>query len=272
MKKLLTTACLATLALFASAQDNNVKVNLLNLTYGDVRLGYERVLNENLSLQGNLGFLIPRKIPTAFFDEEALEAEYGGRIDLGSKLTGYNLSLELRWYPGSKGAPRGFYLAPFFKHNSWSVNVTSGFEYDVTQQEYEDELDAGEKENAYPIVDGNPAAGYTVATTGQFTGTFKQTGGGLMFGYQWLVSDKVSIDFNFFGLGVESDRVILDLETNARNVDFNEWEAEIQEGSQDFADFGVDIETEVRTNGIGIKTSSFLLPMPRFGFSVGYAF
>lgn len=272
MKRLLLTLCSLSIVYIINAQDNNVKLNLLNATYGDLRLGYERVLNDNLTVQGNIGYLIPRKVPTAFFDEETIEAEYGGNIDLSSKITGYNVSLELRYYPGSKGAPRGFYLAPYFKHNNWNINVVSAFSYDISQADFENELTAGEQENATPIDPSDLSQGYTLSTSGTFNGKFKQTGGGLMLGYQWLVSDKISIDFNFFGLGIESDRVLLDLKTDAKNVDFQQWETEIQQGSEEFANFGVDIETDVRADGIGIKTSSFILPMPRFGFSIGYAF
>ena len=47
---------------------------------------------------------------------------------------------------------------------------------------------------------------------------------------------------------------------------------EIKADSEDFSDFGVDVETEVETDEIIIKTSPFTLPQFRFRFSIGYAF
>ena len=268
MKKLLLTMLAASLLFGANAQDNNVKINLLNLTYGDVRLGYERVLNENLTVQGNIGFLIPRKVPVAFFDESAVE-DYGGTVDIKNRLTGYNLSLELRYYPGSKGAPRGFYLAPYFKHNSWNALVSADFSYDATQLEYND-LSAAQQETAV-YNSSNSARPWELDVTGEFRGKIKQTGGGIMLGYQWLINDQFSIDFNFFGLGVESDKVILNLKTDAVDVDYKEWGTDIEEGTQDFPQFG-DVTVDVDTDEITVKLGPILLPSPRFGLSFGYAF
>lgn len=270
MKKILLTIFAASMFIGVNAQDNNVKINLMNVVaMGDVRLGYERVINENLTVQGNLGFLVPRKVPTFFFDEEAVEAEYGGEIEFGSKATGYNLSFELRYYPGSKGAPRGFYLAPYLKHNHWGINVDAGFRYDVTAVQYAD-LTTDQQATAVPSAD--PFKPYTLTATGYYKGAFNQTGGGLMLGYQWLVSDKVSIDWNFFGLGIESDIVKLSLSTDAPDVDYQDWAEELDLATQSNSDFPVDVIVEVESDEIKIKTSRFILPMPRFGFSVGYAF
>lgn len=268
MKKILLTLIAGSMVLLTLAQDNNVKINFLNLTYGDVRLGYERALNENLSVQGNIGFLIPRKVPGVFFDESAVE-DYGGTVDIKNRLTGYNLSLELRYYPGSKGAPKGFYLAPYFKHNSWNALVSADFSYDATQAEYDD-LSPAQQETAVYNSD-NGSRPWQLDVTGEFTGKIKQTGGGIMLGYQWLVNDKVSIDFNFFGLGVESDKVILGLKTDAVDVDYTEWEKDIKEGTQDFTQFG-DVDIKVESDEIKVSLGPILLPSPRFGLSFGYAF
>lgn len=270
MKKLLLGLSMSFCMLSTIAQDNNVKLNLLNVTYGDLRFGYERTLNENLSLQANIGVLIPRKLPVDVFDEESLEAEYGGGIDLSSKVGGTNFSFELRYYPGSKGAPRGFYLAPYFKHNHWKLEMGSVFEYDVTESQFQD-LTPNQQATATPSND--PTRPYHLQAEGIFTGVFNQTGGGLMLGYQWLINDKISIDFNFFGLGVESDIVKLNLTTaGVDDIDYEEWGADIEDGAQEFADFGVDVEVDVQSDQIDIETSRFILPSPRFGLSVGYAF
>lgn len=89
----------------ASAQDNNLNVittSLSNLIVVTPTLYYERVLGEKIS--GKMGAYY-----TLFKVED-------------TKMSGLGLMPEFRFYPGQKGAPRGFYLAPFAKYSNWSLS------------------------------------------------------------------------------------------------------------------------------------------------------
>lgn len=271
MKKLALAIATSFIALGTFAQDNNIKLNLLNLvnpiTLGDLRLGYERKLTDNMTAQANVGLFIPRKLPTVFFDEDAVE-DYGGTVDVENRLSGYNFSLELRFYPGEKEAPRGFYLAPYLKYNRWNALVSTSFDYEATDEEYADLTVAQQKT---VTSSGNPDRPHLLEATGEFKGGISQAGGGLMIGYQWVINDQISIDWNFFGLGVESVSSDLTLTTDAVDVDYLEWKAEIEEGTEDFADFA-DVEVEAKSDEINVKFGPFLVPSPRIGFSIGYTF
>ncbi len=89
------------------AQDNKknvVTLSLSNLVIITPTLYYERAIGEKTSLQ--LG---------AYYT--ALE-----RNDV--KFAGLGVIPEFRFYPGSYGAPRGFYFAPFAKYQNYSLSTT----------------------------------------------------------------------------------------------------------------------------------------------------
>jgi hypothetical protein len=126
MKKSILFGFVAVFALKAVAQENNLKINLLNAGYGEIRLGYERVLKEKRSLQVNFGMLVPRQLPNYLYDEQLVE-DYGGTIDLVNRITGFAGSLEYRMYAGKKDTPRGLYFAPYLKFNRYAVSTSASF-------------------------------------------------------------------------------------------------------------------------------------------------
>jgi hypothetical protein len=211
--------------------------------------------------------MIPRKVPNVLFDESEVE-DYGGTVEIKNKLSGFSFSGEYRFYTSSsKDSPRGFYFAPFLKYNKYSMDISAGFDYDATKAEYDD-LTPEQQATADKINSDL----YRLEVTGNFHGHLRQFGGGVMIGYQWLIADKISIDFNFFGIGVEADAVVFDLSSDAIDVDYEEWSNEIEAEVKDASFYGGDkIQVTAESDKVKVK-APFIMFMPRVGFSIGYAF
>lgn len=247
------------------SQSNTIKISLLPTAWGEIRGSYEHAVNKNQSIQVNFGYVVPNTIPNFIYDESEVE-DYGGSVDIKNKLSGFTVSGEYRFYTSSsKDAPRGFYFAPYFKYNKYNAETSAGFDYDLTAEEYNN-LEPEQQEVATPN-----GLGYTLEVTGDFDANMRQMGGGVMIGYQWLISDVVALDFNFFGLGVDSYLFNFDLSTEDVDVDYTRWGEEIKEELEDFTLIGEDIQVTPEQDRIRVR-APFVLPNIRFSISLGVAF
>lgn len=265
MKKILIiiTVIVATSNLFA--QNSVVKLHLLQLAYGELRLGYEFVTNEHQSLVINAGLLIPREVPFGLYDESNIES-YGGAVEILNKVSGISFSGEYRFYTGKKESPRGFYVAPYLKYNRYSLKTSTTVNYSLANQEFID-LDPIYKDAATGLL-----GSYNIDVTGSIKGTFRQFGVGAQLGYQWLIKDRVSIDFYFFGIGVESDAIVVEIKSETIPVDYTKWAEEIKPEVEDFVStIGVDADVTVKSDAVQVKVP-FVLPSLRGGLSIGFAF
>ncbi len=89
------------------AQENKknvVTLSLTNLCILTPTLYYERVIGGKTSLQ--------------------LGGYYTGAKASDVKFSGLGIIPEFRFYPGSYGAPGGFYCAPFVKYQNYSISTT----------------------------------------------------------------------------------------------------------------------------------------------------
>lgn len=241
------------------AQKNNFKVNLVPAVWGEIRLGYERVLGENQSFQLNFGMMVPHELPTFIYDEADVE-DYGGTADLQNKISGFSVSGEYRFYTSSsKDAPRGFYVAPFLKYNKYKIETSAGFGYEATVEEY---LDLTPEQQETATFNG---LGYDLDVTGNFDAELRQMGLGLMIGYQWLIADRISIDWTFFGLGVDSYLFEVDISTEEIDVDYQEWGNEIEEEVKEFDYIGDKTDVTVYSDKVSVK-APFVLPNFKFAF------
>lgn len=229
------------------AQDNNIKLNLVSLPLGIVMPQYERVLTPRFSLQLGLGLSPNKKIPKFtqnLIDDYVDNTSEGNASDNGMKTffeelkyTTIILTPEARYFvSGKKGAPRGLYLGAFLRytrHNGTSV--------------YPEERDNGE------IVD--------------FDGTLTSNsfGGGVNLGIQWMIQDKISIDWNIIGLGINTTKMELLIESENMTPD----DVESIKGTLT-EEYG-ELEVEAGNDFVrGVYTG--LLPILRFSLSIGYAF
>ena len=127
-------ACTLFYAYPVKAQQNVVKMNFLSLIVKTFNVSYERVIDENNSFQ--LGVL------------------YTGAKIGDTKLTGFGITPEYRFYLSETEAPNGVYVAPYLRYNNL---------------ELKDELSTSEA-------------------------TLSSIGGGLIIGKHWIFKEKVSFD------------------------------------------------------------------------------
>ncbi len=98
-------------------------------------------------------------------------------------------------------------------------------------------------------------------------------GAGVNLGVQWLVADRISIDWHLFSLGYGSGRLNLNYATD--DPDFSAQEAidEINEQLVDIPGGIQEIADVISDNtSLSAKTPPFGLFRLRFGLSIGYAF
>jgi hypothetical protein len=122
-------------------KENVLTLSITNLALVTPTLYYERVVGEKTSLQ--------------------LGAYYTGAKSSGVKFGGLGIIPEFRFYPGGKGAPRGFYIAPFLKYQNYSIS-----------------------KNVDDLILGTYDAKATLTAIG----------GGLIIGNQFIIGDVVALD------------------------------------------------------------------------------
>jgi hypothetical protein len=228
---------MALLSLTVSAQKKNViRTNISDPFYGAYNLSYERVVNQNQSVNLKLGYFKPTTSflidPTDFSTKDFTVLGIGG---------GLQTSFEYRFYTGAKDAPKGFYVAPYARYLSLKGYFT-------------DDID-----NTFFNVDGSLNLG----------------GIGVQLGAQWLIKDIVSIDFSFFGAGVDYVMPKLVYETALPAIrstyPYANIEPDVRDVVDDVSYFDNKLTTKVNKENLIARLPMFL-PAFRFGLSVGIAF
>lgn len=135
-EKLLLVCLSAALSLAAgqvNAQKNGAKINVLSPFALTGSFFYERVLNEQMSVQ--------------------LGAFFTGYSFFGTRFGGYGLTPEFRYY-FSGDAPKGAFVAPYYRYQSFDVRIRGIAEL----------------------------------------ASYSQNGGGILVGKQWIIMDLVSLE------------------------------------------------------------------------------
>ncbi len=270
MKKTLLLS-LNMILLFSSlnlrAQQHNVKLDLSSLTSTELRLNYEFLINEKSSVVVIAGTMIPHKIPGLIYNTSVLEAEYGGDISLENRFSGFTLGAQFRFYTKAE-AQEGFYLAPYLKYHKYSISTSALFSDNITEAQYQD-LNEAEKEHATFQSTNN----YLYKNTGILEGSLSRFGGGLALGYQWILNDVVSIDWTFFGLGIEQLNASMEVSANSENYspDYQEWADEIDAEAQEFFFIGEKLDIDVQEDRIKVSYP-FIFPLPYASLTIGYCF
>ncbi|PCH69254.1 MAG: hypothetical protein COC01_01815 [Bacteroidetes bacterium] len=217
------------------AQQNVVKLNLTSLALMNPSLIYERALNENMSVNLHIQYLLPRGLPSLSFASEDTSVQFSS-----FKMSGISVVPEFRMYLSSeKEAPRGFYIAPYFRYSNYGA--TSTYAYDEDSCTNRAMLDT--KFNISYI------------------------GGGLTIGAHWLINDKVSVDWWFVGFGygtvTSTVRVTGELQCDTYEQVRGSYETEVSDYGNVTTSVGSDFAQVVIKRG---------LPGVRGGISIGYAF
>lgn len=167
--------------LFVVAQDNVVaaypkniiKTNPFSDITGGLNLSYERMMTDygglNVSLKGN--FIAP-------FSGIITNTDYFGII-IQEKPTFRRIATNVayRFYSKKKAGPRGFYAQPYLSYDYFNFSVNTDYTGD--------------------IYGTNKTVNADVALN------VHRVGAGVQLGAQWLIKDKISIDWSFFGLGLD---------------------------------------------------------------------
>ncbi|MGF1637698.1 MAG: DUF3575 domain-containing protein [Cyclobacteriaceae bacterium] len=169
MKKLILSFAILTCSLavpqMTLAQENNVKINIFSPLLRTLNLQYERALNENSSFQ--LGFF------------------YTGASIQDTRLSGFGITPEYRFYLSETDAPEGFYLAPYLRYSSLTGTA--------------------------PTINNNGNEVDAKATVSSF-------GGGLVIGKQWIFKERIVLNI-FAGPSYSSSSADYD-SGNEDNFDF----------------------------------------------------
>ncbi len=234
MKKLLLGIFIFS-SLAANAQENIIKLNVLGLALGNIGVQYERTIGEHSSLALGVSYLPTRSLPQFIIDEDTTNS-------LKSlAFSGWTFTPEYRYYFSGK-APKGFYVAPYFRYSTFSVD-----EIDITYT--------------------STATGFEVKVPAD--GTFKGSTLGLMVGSQWLLGEHMTLDWWILGVGFGSQKAEVTALGSFSPTD-------IQDINNELADIDEEIpgsmDYNVTPNSVYIKYDPEMPGFRGFGLCLGYKF
>jgi hypothetical protein len=240
MKKLSLIGLLLCLFTFANAQ-SNLKIGLSNLAIAQANFEYENVFNDQFSAMGEITFNVPLSIPRSFFERiESAGTNNNIRFDDGT-LSGFSFGGEFRYYVKGE-APEGFYVSPYLRFNNNKFKIS------------------GTYDNSNNInVDA-------AAEVGLFTASI---GGGI--GYQWLLADKVTLNWNIVGIGIGRSRISGSF-TATDNGTFSDYIADVE----NYIDLipllpNINVLSDNLSRTVTLA-DSFWVPTVRANLSVGFMF
>ena len=217
-----------------TAQENTIKAGFTGAFLGDFNLGYERVVNDKNSIHFKIGYWQPSISP--FIKDETITPE---AYDLIDAKGGIHTSLEYRFYINNRNTLQGFYIAPYLRYYNQGALFFDEIEGDLF------DVDA----------------------------RIDNIGLGAQIGYQLIIEEVFTIDFYFFGAGLEKYSLKLDYELQQPKAgfDYNSITDDVSEVFEDINYLESKMEHEINTNNL-ISKLPFLFPGFRMGISVGFAF
>lgn len=243
MRKLALLTTMFCMAVMVQAQDNIVKLGLGSAAQGGINLEYERVLTEKTTVLVELNFKVPSSIPGTAFDQVENQGTTNNLQFTSGDVKGFMFAGEYRFY--TKGnAPQGFYLAPYLKLNNNQLDLTGTYSNNIT--------------------------GATNIAAAAGLGLFTASVGGNI-GYQWLIADKVAINWNILGLGLGVNRISGDFTADDNGV-FNDFRQDVETFIEYFPGLRNALLTSDNTARTIDAAGGFIFPTARVSVSIGYAF
>jgi len=256
MKKLiLSFALLSTIS--GWSQSNAVKLTLPPVklaTANNIGIGYERKLSDALSFGVKVNFSSKSAAPLsgvlADFAKDQLDSASVNTDIFNNKFKSSGLTFELKYFPG-KNALRGFYLAPYFGIQKGTL---AEFEFDFPDQDIPGQTHGGDVNVGFNFI-----------------------GGGIGLGNQWIIADRLAIDILWFGVGVGSNKFLIEgTERDGEEVDFEQIDQDVtnfidsQEGI--VKKYAEKIQSEYTDEYIKL-TSRNLIPYTKIlNISIGFSF
>lgn len=192
----------------AKAQKNVVKLDLFSLTSKNICLNYERVIKpkQSLVLRGN--YQLNRSLPSFVTGIAEVEGEEVGISISDSEISGFGIGLEYRFYTGKeREAPNAFYLAPIFDYKKSTLSLTGQY----------DNSDTG-----------------VIGADATIEGNWRRANFGLQLGRQWIINERLSIDWSFLGFGMQANSLGLSFKSSDANENYEEWKSDIEEALEEY--------------------------------------
>ncbi len=226
--------------------ENTLKVNLSSLLLYNFSFQYERVIGPSGSVTLGVNYRPDLGVPFASLFKRVLE-DQEAELDLGRMIDAASMSFlsvtpEFRFYPGSKGAPNGLYLAPFVRYAKWDmVNV---FEFTPEDTDpFDVKLDGG----------------------------LSYLAGGIMIGFQWQIGQRTTLDWWLAGPYIGA----VDGSFFARGDQFEMSEQDKRDLEQEVRDLDLiilDLDARVKDDGVDVFMDGYILGLRTMGFTIGYRF
>lgn len=157
------------------AQPHLVKLNLTALPLRTFSFQYEYALGRRFTAGGGLRIMPKGGVPLLGQFEKLIDDEETFGHLKGVSLSNIALTAEGRYYLGKHGALRGFYVAPYVRFASYKASMEQ-FEFTVEAE------DMVEETRNVPL-----------------DGSLRTITGGLLFGAQWKVGDRLYLDWWILG-------------------------------------------------------------------------
>lgn len=263
-KQIIITALTLLITTISFAQKNALKFHAVPFAWGEFRFGYERSLNNLISIQGNVGVFYD-KIPSFIHNIETVE-NYFETYSVKNTLRGFSSSVDLKIHFLGSSSLKGFYLAPYIKYHKYTFNTPASFDYSIEASDFT-ELTPEQQQVANQVSNGS----YDIEITGTLDGKINQIGVGVGIGWQFIIGKVLVLDINPIGIGFEMDQVDIDLTTDVNNVDYEKWLPYVQEEVRSIEYVGDKIDVSAKANGINMK-GAIPLPTYRGSLSIGFAF
>lgn len=226
------------------------KVNVAALLFSNISSQAEYAFHKNLSVALGVSYMIPKGLPSAI--KSAIPNTNQDLTDAisSTKLSGYALTPEFRFYPGPKKlhqAPYGFYLAPYMRINNYSINSKTTMH------------DTDEVTNIVKNYDADISLG------------FRGIGGGLMIGSQWVIGKHFTIDWWILGLQYMSTKFTGSVSNSSLSGITQSNLDEVENQLKDLPLFGTPTVSS-SGNKVSVAFPSTGIPGVRGGLAFGFVF
>ncbi len=213
-------------------QHTGVKIHLGSLALKNYNISLEQKVSSRASLVLNVGFVPKRELPSIVKD-----VLVDNEVSTDISFDGNSILGELRFYKRKNGSLKGFYFAPYASYRNYKGNYSD-------------------------IIDDE-----AVEVEGKFTTIM----GGIQLGTQWLIKNRVAIDWYFLGFSFGQVSTNLTYSSNDPATDYQDLQNDIDDELGDFDFLGVKITTESDNESVSAKVSA-LIPSIRSGISIGFVF
>jgi Protein of unknown function (DUF3575) len=246
---------------------NVLKLGIDNLLLPRFDFAYERQTFARQSAGVEVAFGIPINIPTRYLSSFTLEnistqnpndTAFSVTINSGRWQT-WQIQPEYRFYVGKQGSPRGFYFGIYGKFKSRGFTASG----DYTRPD---------------TIDRQNMIIQTVSAKAAVKGGLRTFGAGVFLGYQFVINDRITVDFSPIGLGIDMHNVYLKFESNDADVSeyFPTWKEKIDAQVKEIPIVGKRFKTTTGTTSSGLPyiKSQFWFPFVAYrgNLWIGYSF